>query len=86
MALGHLCYIEYERVYRELFPSCSPFWHAFNRYSAEWAEAVSMEQEQDFFQSERIKIAHKASPVKLSAVEPLILAERIIYCPTSRPR
>ncbi|MDG0872081.1 methionine synthase I [Paenibacillus thiaminolyticus] len=68
LALGHLCYIEYERVYRELFPACSPFWHAFNRYSAEWAEAVSMEQEQDFFLSERIKIAHKASPVKLSGV------------------
>ncbi|CAH8768986.1 hypothetical protein [Paenibacillus dendritiformis] len=68
LALGHLCYIEYERVYRELFPAFSPFWHAFSRCSAEWAEAVSMEQEKDFFLNERLKIAHKASPVKLSAV------------------
>ncbi|RJG25624.1 methionine synthase I [Paenibacillus thiaminolyticus] len=68
LALGHLCYIEYERVYRELFPACSPFWHDFNRYSAEWAEAVSMELEHDFFLSDRIRVAHKASPVKLSAV------------------
>lgn len=68
LALGHLCYIEYEKVYRELFPAFSPFWHAFNQYSAEWAEAVSMELEHDFFLNDRIKVAHKASPVKLSAV------------------
>ncbi|BFH11960.1 methionine synthase I [Paenibacillus melissococcoides] len=68
LALGHLCYIEYEKVYRELFPAFSPFWYAFSRCSAEWAEAVSMELEHDFFLNERIRVAHKASPVKLSAV------------------
>ncbi|GAC41233.1 hypothetical protein [Paenibacillus popilliae] len=68
LALGQLFYIEYERVYRQLFPASTPFWNHYNQYTAEWAEAVSMEREHDFFLNDRVRVGHKASPVKLSAI------------------
>lgn len=67
LALGQLSYLEFMKVYHELFPDASPLWHAFAQYSAEWAEAVSIEQEQDLFLNDRMMVGRKSSLVKLAA-------------------
>ena len=76
LPLANLLYIEFLNIYRTYFPGKAPFWDYFNRYISEWAESVSNEKTQDYFRSESVKVAHKASPLKLSSTAVLLLSGR----------
>ncbi|ULO06701.1 hypothetical protein H1230_27535 [Paenibacillus sp. 19GGS1-52] len=74
LPLANLLYIEFLNIYRSYFAPYSPFWFSFNRYISQWADSVSHEKEQDYFLNDRVKIAHKASPLKLSSTSILLLS------------
>lgn len=74
LPLANLLYAEFLKLYLPLFPAASPFWSCFHRYTAEWADSVSREASSDYFLNDRIRIAHKASPLKLSSTAALLLA------------
>ncbi|EPY05093.1 hypothetical protein PAALTS15_22003 [Paenibacillus alvei TS-15] len=75
LALGNLCYIELLDIYRQLFPPQSPFWDSYRQYTLEWVHGVTSEREQDVFMTDRLKIAHKAAPVKLASSGALYLTD-----------
>lgn len=76
LPLANLLYAEFLKLYLPLFPAGSPFWSCFHRYMAEWAYSVSREADSDYFLNDRIRIAHKASPLKLSSTAALLLADQ----------
>lgn len=73
LPLANLLYIEFLNIYRSYFAPYSSFWSSFNRYISQWADSVSHERERDYFLNDRVKIAHKASPLKLSSTGILLL-------------
>ncbi|NQX47466.1 hypothetical protein HQN87_19210 [Paenibacillus tritici] len=74
LPLANLLYVEFLSIYLPLFPADSPFWSYFNRYITEWADSVSGEAGRDYFLNDRIRISHKASPLKLSLTAALLLS------------
>lgn len=74
LPLANLFYIEFLNIYRSYFPGKAPFWEYYNRYISEWAESVCNEKNEDYFQNEQVKVAHKASPLKLSSTAALLLS------------
>jgi hypothetical protein len=72
---------EYMNVYRALFPPESLFWHYYQTYLSEWADAVIHENDRDYFTHERGKLAHKASPVKLASTASFLLAGKAEFIP-----
>lgn len=72
LPLANLFYVRFMDHYRPLFPADSPFWPCFNRYITEWADSVAGETGGDYYQNNVIKIAHKASPLKLSSTAILL--------------
>ncbi|GGF83579.1 hypothetical protein GCM10010912_30940 [Paenibacillus albidus] len=74
LPLANLLYIEFLNIYRALFPYPSTFWTYFNRYIAEWADSVTNERTSDYFLNDPMKIARKASPLKLSSTAALLLS------------
>lgn len=77
LPLANLLYVEFLNIYRPLFPPASPFWSYFNRYISEWADSVACEKDSDYFLNDRIRIAYKASPLKLCSTAALLLTDRI---------
>ncbi|MGG3454949.1 hypothetical protein D3C81_1217620 [compost metagenome] len=73
LPLANLLQFEFWKIYSSYYPAASPFWHSYRKYTAEWAEAVALENQNDFFQEDPVRIAHKASPVKLTVAGLLIL-------------
>lgn len=73
LPLANLLYIEFLNIYRSYFAPYSSFWSSFNCYISQWADSVSHERERDYFLNDRVKIAHKASPLKLSSTGILLL-------------
>ncbi|CAM4348424.1 hypothetical protein FHS16_002432 [Paenibacillus endophyticus] len=76
LVLGNLFLLEMYNVFRQLFPSNSPFWGYYNRYAAVWAESVTNEDREDYFVSDPIRTAGKAGPVKIASTGALLLAGR----------
>ncbi|GLX66266.1 hypothetical protein [Paenibacillus glycanilyticus] len=76
LALAHLCHAELEAILRGLFTAESSFWHHGQQYVQEWASAVVHEDKHDFFKTDFIKVAKKASPLKLASTGVLLLADR----------
>lgn len=76
LALGNLLMLEMFRVFRELFPSASPFWAYYDHYVTNWAESVTNEDRDDYFINDPIRTAGKAGPVKIASTGALLLAER----------
>lgn len=76
LTLANFIHFEFVHIYNTYFPASSPFWTYFRKYTAEWAEAVTKENQRDFFQENRVQIAHKASPVKLTIIATLMLAHQ----------
>ncbi|MBP1963747.1 methionine synthase I [Paenibacillus aceris] len=74
LPLAHLFQLQYQAIYRELFPPQSPFWTYYERYVLEWSEAVAGETQSDYFHTEKRKMAWKASPVKNASTGALLLA------------
>lgn len=76
LPLANLLLLEFGQIYRSYYPVSSPFWTYYRKYTAEWAEAVALENRSDFFRDNPVGIAHKASPVKLSVAGMLLLTGR----------
>ncbi|AZS14072.1 hypothetical protein EI981_06120 [Paenibacillus lutimineralis] len=74
LPLAQLIHSEFIKIYSALFPSSSPFWTYYDKYIGEWAVAVTYENEQDFFQVNPARIAHRAAPVKLSVAAMMLLS------------
>ncbi|MFC3748848.1 hypothetical protein [Paenibacillus sp. GCM10012306] len=83
LPLANLFYVEFLNIYRHLFPTDSPFWSFFSRYISEWADSVSNERTGDYFNNNRVKISHKASPLKLSSTAALLLTGHDEIVPAS---
>lgn len=75
LPLANLLYAEFLNIYRPLFPPESLFWSYFNRYIYEWADSVTGEKNSDYFLNDRIRIAYKASPLKLCSTAILLLTD-----------
>ncbi|MCM3630921.1 hypothetical protein M3194_26695 [Paenibacillus glycanilyticus] len=76
LALAHLCHSELEVILRELFAADSLFWSYRQQYVNEWAIAVVHEDKHDYFNTDIVKVAKKASPLKLASTGVLLLADR----------
>ncbi len=74
LPLAQLIHSEFIKIYSELFPSSSAFWTYYDKYIGEWAVAVTYENEQDYFQVNSVRIAHRAAPVKLSVAAIMLLS------------
>lgn len=72
--LANLLYVEFLNIYRPLFSPDSLFWSCFKRYIFEWADSVAGEAQADYFLNDRIRIAHKASPLKLCSTAILLIS------------
>ncbi|MCK8485737.1 hypothetical protein M0651_00950 [Paenibacillus sp. MBLB2552] len=76
LPLANLLQLEFWKIYSSYFPASSPFWISYRKYTAEWAQVVALENQIDFFQVEPVRIAHKASPVKLTVAGMLMLSAK----------
>ncbi|ACS99670.1 hypothetical protein [Paenibacillus sp. JDR-2] len=76
LALAHLCHFEMEAILRELFAANSPFWGYRQHYMNEWASAVVHEDKHDYFMTDIVQVAKKASPLKLASTGVLLLADQ----------
>ncbi len=76
LPLADLVHIEFMNIYRDYFPTGSPFWSYFRKYVIEWAEAVTHENINDFFLNHPVRVAHKAAPVKLSVAAVYLLSRQ----------
>jgi len=74
LALGNLLLLEMFRVFRDLFPSKSPFWAYYHHYVTNWAESVTNEDRDNYFMNNPIRTAGKAGPVKIASTGALLLA------------
>lgn len=74
LPLANLFQLQFQSMYRTMFPAHSPFWHYYETYVQEWADAVSGESQGDYFDTDRKKVAWKASPVKNASTGALLLA------------
>ncbi|WP_151733176.1 hypothetical protein [Paenibacillus tengchongensis] len=81
LPLANLLFTECMNLYRPLFPADSPFWTYFNRYIYEWADSVTGERHRDYFLEDRIRVAHKASPLKLCSTAILLLTDHAADIP-----
>jgi hypothetical protein len=75
LPLADLIYLEFHNIYSKYFPYDSPFWSYYKQYIVEWAEAVTEENEHDYFQTDPILLAHKASPLKVAIVGSLFITQ-----------
>jgi hypothetical protein len=67
--------LEFHNIYSKYFSYHSPFWSYYKQYIVEWAEAVTEEDDHDYFQTDPILIAHKASPLKVAIVGALLVTQ-----------
>lgn len=81
LPLANLFHMQFLSIYREMFPAGSPFWSYYETYITEWAEAVSNEQQSDYFHHDIGKVAKKASPVKNASTGALLLANQAHLIP-----
>ncbi|NEW07853.1 hypothetical protein GK047_17780 [Paenibacillus sp. SYP-B3998] len=73
---GNLFYLQFLTIYRDLFPSESPFWTYYNEYVIEWSDAVTNESQANYFMNDIRMVAKKASPVKIASTGALLLSNR----------
>ncbi len=73
LALGNLLLLDMFAVWREMYPSASPFWSCYERYSACWADSVMNEASADYFVLDPLRTAGKAGPVKIASTGALLL-------------
>ncbi|GAB6991595.1 hypothetical protein [Paenibacillus pini] len=76
LALANLYYITFLEIYHSFFPSDSPFWHLFQQYIYEWCVGVTSSYGQENVMDKPLRLAAKASPIKLSSTAALLLAKQ----------
>lgn len=81
LPLANLFHMQFLSIYREMFPAGSPFWSYYETYVTEWSEAVSNEQQSDYFHHDIGKVAKKASPVKNASTGALLLTNQAHLIP-----
>jgi hypothetical protein len=80
LALAHMFQLEFVTIYNRSFAADSPFWPHYRQYMTEWASGVAVERGADDYFLNPVRIAHKASPVKLASAGVLVQAgmEKIV--------
>lgn len=81
LPLGNLFHLQFLKIYRELFPTDSPFWSHYETYIIEWSRSVSNEMHGDYFHEDVMQIAKKASPVKNASTAALLLSNQAELIP-----
>ena len=81
LPLANLFHVQFLSIYRELFPSNSPFWSYYETYIIEWSKSVTNELQSDYFHNDKMQIAKKASPVKNASTGALLLANQAHLLP-----
>ncbi|MBA2944132.1 hypothetical protein HZF08_38310 [Paenibacillus sp. CGMCC 1.16610] len=81
LPLANLFQLQFQMMYRVLFPPQSPFWHYYETYVLEWADAVAGEPGGDYFHTDKRKVAWKASPVKNASTGALLHAGQVELIP-----
>ncbi|MNE33014.1 hypothetical protein D3C80_1266540 [compost metagenome] len=76
LPLAEFIHLEFIHQYSHSFPATSSLWDYYRKYVGEWAQAVSTENSSDSFYENPVRMGHKASPVKLSVVAPLLLSQK----------
>lgn len=76
LALGNLLLLDMFAVFRGMFPSGSPFWSYYEKYTATWADSVTNEASADYFVNDPLLTAGKAGPVKIASTGALLLTGR----------
>jgi hypothetical protein len=76
LPLANLFHVQFLSIYRELFPSDSPFWDYYETYILEWSKSVTNERQSDYFHEDKFQIAKKASPIKNASTGALLLANQ----------
>jgi hypothetical protein len=74
LPLANLYYLEFLRLYRDMFSPASPFWTYLEQYIREWSDGVTNEGAQNYFLRNISLLCRKASPVKLASTGALLLA------------
>ncbi|MEW4368380.1 hypothetical protein [Paenibacillus kandeliae] len=74
--LSQMLHSEFLLILSQTTHDQARLWDYYHRFVMEWADAVSLEKESDYFLHDRLKIAGKASPLKLS-VALLLLEARL---------
>ncbi|USB34007.1 hypothetical protein [Paenibacillus sp. YPG26] len=81
LPLANLLQLEFISIYSSYFPADSPFWGYYRTYLQQWAEAVTQENQENFFIEHLVRMAHKAAPVKLAVAGSLILSDQVHLIP-----
>ncbi|RUT30589.1 hypothetical protein EJP77_12235 [Paenibacillus zeisoli] len=81
LPLANLLQLEFINIYSSYFPAESPFWNYYRTYLKQWADAVTYENEENYYLDNPVRMAHKAAPIKLSVAGSLILSEQISLIP-----
>ncbi|MNO59075.1 hypothetical protein D3C76_496540 [compost metagenome] len=76
LPLAEFIHLEFIQHYSRTFSGTSALWEYYRKYVAEWAHAVSAENKSDYFYDNPMLMGHKAAPVKLSIIAPLLLSQR----------
>ncbi|MEW9698234.1 hypothetical protein [Paenibacillus sp. SI8] len=83
LPLSNLFYLQFLSIYRELFPPDSTFWIYFEEYIIEWSEAVTNENNANYFIDDIGKVAKKASPIKFASTGALLLSNQPHLIPST---
>ncbi|WP_433945635.1 hypothetical protein [Paenibacillus sp. SN-8-1] len=81
LPLANLLQLEFISIYSSYFPAESLFWSYYRTYLQQWAEAVTHENQENYFMDNPVRMAHKAAPIKLSVAGSLILSEQLSLIP-----
>ncbi|MNS16938.1 hypothetical protein D3C72_486020 [compost metagenome] len=81
LPLANLLQLEFISIYSSYFPAESSFWGYYRTYLQQWAEAVTHENQENYYLDNPVGMAHKAAPVKLSVAGSLILSDQIPLIP-----
>ncbi|MNX96847.1 hypothetical protein D3C86_1291880 [compost metagenome] len=81
LPLANLLQLEFINIYSSYFPAESPFWDYYRTYLKQWADAVTHENQENYYLDNPVRMAHKAAPIKLSVAGSLILSDQIPLIP-----
>lgn len=87
LSLSTWFFFHHVQLYNKIFHSNSPFWSFMDKYILEWGDAILWERMNHHFQikeysdNDLIKLAHKASPIKICCAAMAVLSQKTNLLP-----
>lgn len=81
LPLANLLQQQFFHIYSSYFPAESAFWDYYRIYLQQWADAVTYENQENYFLDNPVRMAHKAAPIKLSVASSLMMSGQISLIP-----